>query len=194
MAIPVTQVRTSHALSIKAGGSTVGLINSWNPAQSRTLTPIYEVGADDSGNLKEYMPGNITGLTININRYDIYNKRMEEAFGTTDLIMLTRQTQPFDLYEIWAIPSKNQESSEIGLARSQVGGGVIRTNITPFTEKELYIYQKCWFTSLGRTLRSDDNRIVNVNATIVYTKKLAGQGILGELAQAVSDFSLPSIF
>ena len=161
----------------------------------RELKPaIYEVGADDSGNPKEYMPGNITGLTINVNRYDIYNKRMEEAFGTSDLIMLTRQTQPFDLYETWAIPSKNQEDGGISLAQNQVGGGVIGINTTPFTEKELYIYQNCWFTSLGRTLRSDDNRVVNVNATVVYTKKLAGQGALGELAQVISDFSIPSIF
>ncbi len=42
MALPITKVRTSHALSIQAGGQTIGLINSWNPTQSRTLTPIYE--------------------------------------------------------------------------------------------------------------------------------------------------------
>jgi hypothetical protein len=184
MVLPLTKVRTSHALSIRANGQTIGLINSWNPIQSRTLTPIYEVGVDDSGNPEEYMPGNATGLTININRYDIYTKRMEEVFGTPDLIMLTRQTEPFDLFEVWDIPSA------IGVIPIVSSVPEI-ASVTPVisTTKERYIYRGCWFTSLGRTLSSDDSRIVNVNATVVYTKKLKGQGILGELAQTASELS-----
>ena len=187
MAIPVTQVRTSHALSIKANGQIVGLINNWNPAQGRTLTPIYEVAADDSGNPKEYMPGNANGLTINVSRYDLYLLRMEQAFGTADLTMLTRQSQPFDLFEVWAIPNLgvlvNQQ-----IAQARFGNRALV--LSPFTDKEHYIYQNCWFTSLGRTLTADGNRIVNVNATLVYTKKLKAQGALGELAKNISDFRI----
>jgi len=153
--VPGTQVRTSHALTIKVSGVTVGLINGWNPTQARTVTPVYEVGEDDSGNPVESVPGNVTGLTIAVGRFDTYKKRMEEAFGTPDLVMLTRQNQPFDVMEIWA--SRN------------------------FQVDERFIYQKCWFSNLGRTLRSDDNRVVNVNATLVYTKKLKVSGVIGDV-------------
>lgn len=161
---PSTSTRTSHALTIKVLGQTVGFINGWNPTQSRTVTPIYEVGVDNSGNPVEYMPGNITGLNISINRYDIYKTRMEEVFGTPDLVMLTRQSEPFDVHEIWRFPFDDQNT-------------------------ERFIYAGCWFTSLGRTIRSDDNRIINVNATLVYTKKMKGTGIAG----GVADFRLPTI-
>jgi len=159
---PSTLTKTSHALTIKVNGEAIGLINGWNPTQSRTVTGIYEIGTDNSGNPVEYMPGNATGLTISISRYDMYTKRMEEAFGTKDLVMLTRQSEPFDVHEVW----------------KTVDG-----------KDERFIYTGCWFTSLGRTIRSDDNRIINVNATLVYTKKIKATGIVG----GVASFSLPTI-
>lgn len=158
--VPNTRVRTSHALTIKANGVVVGLINGWTQAQSRTITPIYEVSEDDSGNPVENAPGNVTGLTIAVGRFDSYKRRMEEAFGTPDLIMLTRQSQPFEVMEVWASPHAQED--------------------------ERYIYQKCWFSNLGRTLRSDDNRIVNVSATLVYTKKLKVGGIMGDVLGRLS--------
>ena len=164
MHIPSTQTRTSHALSIKVLGQTIGFINGWNPTQSRTVTPIFEVGVDNSGNPVECMPGNVTGLNIAVNRFDIYKTRMEQVFGTPDLVMLTRQSEPFDVHEIWKSPGTS---------------GV----------DERFIYVGCWFTSLGRTIRSDDNRIVNVTASLIYTKKIKSTGIVGGIA----NFSLPTI-
>ena len=41
--VPETLVRTSHSLTIRANGQTVGLINGWNPTQSRTITPIFQI-------------------------------------------------------------------------------------------------------------------------------------------------------
>ena len=143
--VPNTLVRTSHALTIKANGVDVGLINGWNPSQGRTITPIFEVGVDGSGNPIENMPGNITGLQVSINRFDTYKERMETAFGTPDLTMLTRQNQPFVVKEVWLLSNGS---------------------------KERYVYDGCWFSSIGRSLRSDDARTVNVNATIIYTKKI----------------------
>ena len=153
--VPDTLIRTSHAVTIKAQGVTVGLINGWNANQSRTVTPIYQVGEDNSGNPEEIMPGNVTGLSITINRYDIYPTRMEVAFGTPDLVMLTRQNQPFDVLEIWKFPGN------IG--------------------QERFIYTGCWFNSLGRNISSNDARIVNVNASLMYTKKLKVTGVTRSL-------------
>ena len=50
------------------------------------------------------------------------------------------------------------------------------------------MYRGCWFTSLGRTLSSDDNRIVNVNATLVYTQKISAQGPLGGALDSMSQW------
>ena len=165
---PSTLVRTTHALTIKVGGEAIGLINGWNPGQARTVTPIYEVDISNSGNPVECMPGNLTGLTININRYDIYPKRMEQVFGTPDLVMLTRQAQPFDVFEVWTPPSGSEER---------------------------FIYGGCWFTSLGRQLRSDDTRIVNVNATLIYTSKLKVSGAAGFIVNKIAEqnWNLPGL-
>lgn len=130
------------------------------------------------------MPGNITNLQVNISRYDTYVNRMERAFGTPDLVMLTRQNQPFDVIERWVIPDPELVSQNRGL----IAAGARNSNIpSPFTNEERFLYRGCWFTSLGRTLRSDDNRIVNVSATLVYTRKLKITGLSG----AVSTFNLP---
>lgn len=159
MVLPNTFVRTSHSLSIKVGSTTVGLINGWNPRQSRATTPIYEVDISDSGNPVEVMPGNVTGQTISIARYDTYPIRMEQAFGTPDIIMLSRQSEPFVVHEVWEIPAS--------------------------TDQDRFIYEGCWFNDLGRTIRSDDNRIVNANATLTYTKKLKLSGFFGDAADWV---------
>jgi hypothetical protein len=165
-------------------GKTVGFINGWNPTQSRTVTPIYEVNVDGSGNPVEYMPGNITGLNISISRYDIYKTRMEEVFGTPDLVMLTRQSEPFDVHEVWAVsdPEKAKYEREAIEEGARIGERGLATFINPFTKEERFIYSGCWFTSLGRTIRSDDNRIINVNATLVYTKKMKSTGLVGGVA------------
>jgi hypothetical protein len=175
MTVPVTLTRTSHALTIRANGVAVGLINGWNPTQGRTVTPIFEVGVDGSGNPVEYMPGNATGLNISINRYDLYTLRMEEAFGTPDLTMLTRQNEPFDVFEVWQVPDIT--ALELALENAGIEAGTIKP-------KERFVYRGCWFTSLGRTIRADDNRIVNVNATLVYTQKLKVTGLASSIPRA----------
>ncbi|MGW8177844.1 MAG: hypothetical protein ACWGQW_03505 [bacterium] len=188
--IPITRVRTSHALTIKANGITVGLINGWNPAQARTVTPIFEVGTDDSGNPLENMPGNMTGLQIAISRFDTYSRRMEQAFNTPDLTMLTRQNQPFDVMEVWKLPGESTFIPGPGIFQNLTGREgpmFVRTN-SPFTEEERFLYSGCWFSNLGRTLRADDNRIVNVNASLIYTKKVKVTGLAGDTVNL--DFSL----
>jgi len=151
---PTTLVRTSHSLTIKArpSGLVIGLINGWTPAISRTITPVYQIATfhinTRSGDPIEQVPGNVTGLTLTVQRYDIYTQRMEQAFGTTDLIMLSRQTEPFDVEETWQSPD----------------------NII-----ERITYQGCWFSTIGRSYRSDGDRIINVNATLNYTRRIKTQ-------------------
>lgn len=156
--IPFTTTVTSHGLLIKlAGGDAIGAITSWSAKHARSATPVFEFGSlttgpggdveADAGEPYELVPGNIDGTTISINRYDIYTKRFEHAFGTNDLVMLTRQDKPIQLIEFFATP-------EGGLA---------------FT----HVYHGCWFTSLGRTLDAKGDRLVLVNAEVRYTRRRA---------------------
>lgn len=141
---PETLTRTSHSLTIKVNGVTIGLISGWNPQQNRDVNPIYELNVETSGLPLENIPGNVRNLTISINRFDLWVQRIEQAFGTVDLTMLSNQQSPFTVQELWTKP----------------GGG-----------QEVWEYTGCWFTNIGRNLRSDDNRIVNVNASLIYVYK-----------------------
>jgi hypothetical protein len=142
---PNTLVRTSHAITIRANGITVGLIQSWAPSQNRTITPIYEINAATSGEPIENVPGNVGGLTISVSRYDLYTKRMEQAFGTPDTAMLGDHNNPFQVVELWRKPDNSQES---------------------------YLYTGCWLSNLGRTYSATDGRVVLVNSTIQYVRKI----------------------
>lgn len=147
---PDTLVRSTHSLTIKVNGVTIGLIQGWNPQQNRQITPVYEINSESSGLPLENIPGNVQNLTIAVQRFDIWPVRMEQAFGTVDLTMLSNQQTPFSVQEIWVSPS-----------------GAL----------EIWQYEGCWFSTLGRGFRSDDGRIVNVNASLTYVFKTKIQGI-----------------
>ena len=140
--IPRTQTRTSHSLIIRAGYKNIGRIQSWVPSQSRTITPIYEINAATEGQVFENVPGVATGLTIQVTRFDLYSSRLEEVFGpSSPILMLTDQHNPFTITEKWVNPN-----------------GTL----------EYYSYRGCWFTNLGRNISVQGDRIVNVNASLVY--------------------------
>ena|SRR5579872_2947801 len=141
---PNTQVRTSHALTIRARGITVGVIQSWAPGMNRAITPVYEINQQTSGEPIENAPGNVGGLTISVTRYDLYTRRMEAAFGTPDVEMLGDHNNPFQVVEIWKFPDNTTES------RGYLG---------------------CWFNNLGRNYSATDQRLVMVNAGISYVRR-----------------------
>jgi hypothetical protein len=148
---PSTVVRSAHAITIQTQtGLTIGLIQNWAPAQQRQITPIYELNVETSGLPYENIPGNLTGLTIAVSRYDLYTNRMEDAFGTTSLSVLTDQSAPIAVQEVWTDPT----------------GTVI----------EQWIYKGVWFNNIGHQYRSDDNRLVLVNGSLTYLIK---QAIIG---------------
>jgi hypothetical protein len=135
---PDTIVRSTHAVTIKFNGQTIGLINSWQPQQQRQMTPIYELNVDTSGLMVEHVPGNNQNQTIQVNRYDVWNERMEQVFGTQDLIMLANQKSPFQIEEYWTKPDNSVE---------------------------VWRYEGCWFSSIGRNFQSTDNRVVHTSVS-----------------------------
>lgn len=147
--VPETTIRTSHAITIKANGKTVGQVQTWAPTQSRNVKHCYQLatwdGTTRSGNVTENVPGNITGLTIQVSRYDLFASRMEEVWGSpTAFYMLTNQFKPLEITEKWVNPVKNTV--------------------------ERVTYYGCWFSQLGRNLQAEGDRVVMVNATLSYVK------------------------
>lgn len=143
MSIPNTQVRASHAVTISVGGVVVGLIQSWAPNQARPTTAVYTLESARAGEIFERVPMNITGTTINVNRVDLYGKRMEQAWGPGfTMVMLTDKRNPLAIKETWQNPDGS----------FHVGS-----------------YEGCWFTSMGRNLPADGDKVVRVNASIDYT-------------------------
>lgn len=142
---PNTLVRSSHALTIRANGITVGVIQGWSPAMNRAITPVYEISVATSGEPIENVPGNVGGLTISVSRFDLYTKRMESAFGTPDVAMLGDHNNPFQVLEIWRFPDNTQEG---------------------------WLYLGCWFSNMGRNYSATDQRLVNVSASISYVRKI----------------------
>lgn len=151
---PNTQTVTNHGLFISVGGSVVGAINEWAPSQARTVTPVFEFGGvttgqsdvpAQAGEQYENVPGNITGTELTIARYDIYSSRFENAFGTSDLIMLSGQTNPIQFREFIQAPDG--------------------------TFAEQNVYYGVWFTRLGRRHDAKGDRIVMVQAAAMYTRK-----------------------
>ncbi len=152
---PYTATRSDHAMTIQCEGTVIGHIQEWTPQQSLTVTPVYQIGPTKegipSGSVVENCPGNISGLTIGINRYDLYLDRMETIWGPGFYIeMLTDQFKPFTVTEKW-------------LSITNVAEGT--------TSTEKWQYTGCWFTSLGRTHSAQGDRITKVNASIMYAKK-----------------------
>lgn len=143
--IPNTVARTSHAITITTvDGQTIGMIKEWQPALQRDVTPIYEINAATSGDPVENVPGNAKGMQIRVRRYDLYTKRMEEAFGSMAIFWITDQDNPIQVREAWKFPDNSTE---------------------------VWVYDGCWFQNIGRNFSSEDQRLVLVDATLVYLKR-----------------------
>lgn len=160
VAPPNTVAQLSHAMTIRVNGTTIGAISEWNPRMNQTVTELYEFGVVTpggaaagstaqysklSGEPFEKVPGNVSGMQIDVKRYDIYTRQMEQAFNTPDLHMLSNQRNAFDVVEMWTTP----------------------TNTNNFFNH----YQGCWFSDLGRTISTTGDRTVNVSATLQYTRR-----------------------
>jgi hypothetical protein len=152
---PNTVASLSHAVTIRANNTVIGAINEWNPRQNRTVTELYELGDGTTAGFEpgngvpfEKVPGNVSGMEIEVRRYDIYTLRMESAFtGVVDMTMLSDQLNPIEVREQWKLPD----------------------NTVYFN-----LYRGCWFSNLGRTISATGDRTVNVNATLQYTRRLPG--------------------
>lgn len=144
--LPNTRTRLTHALTIRSGnGRVVGAISAFSPSQSRVIEDEFEVDAQASGMPIDVVPQVVNHREIRVRRYDLYNRLMEEAFGTDELIVLADQARPFSVREVWRGPS--------GVL---VGG------------QRIYEYRGCWFSNIGRELTADGDRTSMADATLTW--------------------------
>jgi len=144
--VPNTTTATSHAISIQVNGDIIGMIQTWGPTMSRTITAVYELNPATKGAPIENVPGNLTGLSIQVSRYDLFETRMEQAWGSGYDVkdMLSNQMDPIKVQEVWKYPNGTTKGTE---------------------------YTGCWFASLGRQISVQGDRLINVSATLMYVKK-----------------------
>ena len=154
--VPDTTQVTSHGLLIQvAGAQPIGAVTEWSPSQSREVFTSFEFGSvtagggddipADSGEPFEKAPGNISGTTIEIARYDLYTSRFESAFGTNNLYMLTRQSSGIRFVEYMKAPDTAVDYTTI--------------------------YFGVWFTRLGRRYSAEGDRRVRVDGSAEYTRQ-----------------------
>ena len=143
---PNTSTATSHAIAIKVDGVLIGRIQSWSPSQSRNVQAAYEINAVTQGDVAENIPSVASGLTIQVTRYDLFDTRMEQAWGDGfDLKeMICNQANPLRITEKW---------------------------VKPNGEYSAYVYSGCWFSNMGRQMSVQGDRIISVNATLQYERK-----------------------
>ena len=151
---PNTRAQLSHGMVIRSEGevaSTIGAINEWNPRINRTITDLYEFGTvtgpfnELGGEPFEAVPGNVSGMQIDMRRWDQYSLQLENAFPTPDITMLSAQLDAFAVREIWRTPQQLND-----YAREFLG---------------------CWFQDTGRTIDAKGDRTINAGGTIRYTRR-----------------------
>lgn len=150
---PNTRAQLSHAMVIRVNGITLGALNEWNPRINRTLTDLYEFGqvtgpyAQNPGEPFEVVPGNVSGMQIDVRRWDLYTEQIETAFTgeTVDITMLSNQFDAFGLREVWASPGTANNFARL--------------------------YGGCWWQDVGRNIDAKGDRTINVGGTIRYTRR-----------------------
>jgi hypothetical protein len=149
---PNTVTSTSHGVTLHSmpSGRMIGSIFQWSPKQTLAVTEVREFGnvtgpyGSEAGMPYEKVPGNVSGMQIEVGRCDLYTQRLEEAFGTVDLTILSQDPNAFDVREAWRTPSN--------------------------TNNYALVYQGCRFSSISRSLATTDERIVRVTGTLDYTR------------------------
>lgn len=145
LVVPNTRLQSTHALSLRVGRVPIGGVFELNPSQRRTVEREYEIEAGAVGH-----PVDVWGETleqeVTLSRFDLWFAPIEAVFGTRELETLCDQHAGVTLRKRWRGPA------------GVLSGGVYAVELTG-----------CWFQSLGRQLRADDDRSVRVNATLAVT-------------------------
>lgn len=143
---PITTHKSTHGIQIKVNGVTIGSIQDFThgPIQ-RAMTTIYELNPLSSGHPIDVVPGNLSGFTLKVSRYDIYTEPFEKVFGgSTDIYeALGMQNRGIEIYRYWFHPNDY---------------------------KEILVYRNCWLQQVGRTISLGRERTVLADGSFAYVR------------------------
>jgi len=143
---PNTRARMSHGYTLRtAKGTPIGGVFATQVRQGLTIDTEWEIDVNAHGEPADMITQDLGERTFSIDRWDLNVRIMEEIFGTAELQMLTDQTNGFKLREIFRAPA--------GI----LGGG-----------GRQYEYLNCKFTNLGRQQDATGDRVVRVNAELIW--------------------------
>lgn len=156
---PQTKVQTSYSILLKAQvgakRAIIGAVHEFSPQQTLSVDEEFEVNSFGKGLPRELVPQALTGRTIRLARYELYQESIEAVFGLPELLTLADQTGPISLILSWKDPN-----------------ATALTNFLPQTvntqRNRAIIFSGCYLTSLGKTY-STQNVIVGADATLVWT-------------------------
>jgi hypothetical protein len=197
----------AHAITLRSQSRTIGAVHTFAPSLRRTVDAEYEVEANSTGMPVDLVPQLVDGREIRLSRYDLYPLIMEEVFGAFELVLLTDQTRPFTLREIWRGPGINALGGTTGAALGNISGlgnqlglpevapfiggiqGSISDAVATATASRVgapivgvlgiltedvraYEYRGCWFTDVGRQIDAKSDRVISVDATLVFQDRV----------------------
>jgi len=176
---PETVSRSTHALLIRVSGRTVGAIYEWGTTQRRDLKPRWEVNLFGRGLPADINPGVLRDRSIRCSRIDLYDEVMEECFGNSELVMLTDQTRPLSIREVWLTPgTSTQIGADVaralgasGAVAAIAGGGINGLITVGAGSGRLYENRGCWFEEITRTLSANEDRVSRAQGTMQWMWK-----------------------
>lgn len=167
---PLTVSQTTHALALKINNEIIGAVYQWSPDMTRAVSEHYEFGGDTTGTTPfgkdpgmpfEKVPGNVSGMRIEVARVDLFRKRFEAILPGVDMEeTLAKNLAWFSVEEVWSFPDvtgANGVAIPAGFPSNLNGTGYIKR------------YLGCWFAKIGRSLSTTDDRVVKASSSIEYT-------------------------
>ena len=150
---------TSTNIEIYCNNQRVGFIQSFSPSESRTITPIQELGTEG---VVQMAPGNTNGGQISINRIALFNGNLFNALGMT-------KTGQFATYyrikpEVKYRPFKNLKEQRVPLEIQ------VKTKMPDMETKAYYVetYVDCWLSAYSKAISAGQITVAET-ATIVYS-------------------------
>jgi hypothetical protein len=147
-------VVASTNISVFSNNMRVGFVQSFSPSETRTITPVQELGTEG---VVQMVAGNTNGGTISLSKFAVYNADLWNALGLTRTGKFTNYSdfqssgKKDDTYQTYANPFKTLKDQrvplEIKVETKQPGD-----ENSIFTET----YIDCWLTSYSKAISSQN--------------------------------------
>ena len=159
----------STNVSVYVNGERVGFMQDLSPSESRTITPIQELGTEG---VVQMVAANTNGGTLSCSRFAVYNANLFNALGLTgtgkfmpgsandnDKYYPNRDNTYRTYHNVFKSLKDNRVPIEVMVQLNQPGEG---------SKPKYETYIDCWLTNYGRTISSSQITI-SETCTISYS-------------------------